>query len=131
MMSPQERGTEDRKEQLRAAAEAYFKGLKSKDFSVIPFDDDVSLRAPLCPGGVHRPVEGKDAVRAQWWQPLEPALEGLEVNVLDHYFNESLTCVITEAEVTIRLPSCVLLTASTSMSRGRSPSRRTTSTLAT
>jgi hypothetical protein len=47
-------------------------------------------------------VKGKEAVRAQWWQPLEPALEGVEVKVLDYYFNESLTGIITEAEVTIR-----------------------------
>lgn len=100
-MSMLERGSPNRGEQLRAAAEAYFEGLRAKDFSAIPFDDHVSLRAPLCPGGVHCPVEGKDAVRAQWWEPLEPALEGVEVKVLDHYFNESLTGIITEAEVTI------------------------------
>jgi hypothetical protein len=105
MMSTQERQVSDRREQLRAAAEAYFEGLRRKEFSAIPFDDRVSLRAPLCPGGVHRPVEGKDAVRVQWWQPLEPALEGVEVKVLDHYFNESLTGVITEAEVTIKVVS--------------------------
>lgn len=102
-MSTQEREISGRREQLRAAAEGYFEGLKSKDFSVIPFDDDVSLRAPLCPGGVHRPVEGKAAVLAHWWQPLEPALEGVEIKVLDHYFNGSLTSVITEAEVTIKV----------------------------
>ena len=102
-MSTQEREVSSRTEQLRAAAEAYFEGLRSKDFSAIPFDDHVSLRTPLCPGGVHRPVKGKEAVRAQWWQPLEPALEGVEVKVLDYYFNESLTGVITEAEVTIRV----------------------------
>ena len=101
-MSTQEREITNRREQLRAAAEAYFEGLRGKDFSAIPFAEHVSLRAPLCPGGVHHPVKGKDAVRAQWWQPLEPALEGVEVKVLDHYFNESLTGVITEAEVTIR-----------------------------
>ena len=101
-MSTQEREVSSRTEQLRAAAEAYFEGLRRKDFSAIPFDDHVSLRAPLCPGGVHRPVKGKEAVRAQWWQPLEPALEGVEVKVLDYYFNESLTGIITEAEVTIR-----------------------------
>lgn len=102
-MSTQEREITNRREQLRAAAEAYFEGLRGKDFSAIPFDDNVSLRAPLCPGGVHRPVEGKDAVRAQWWQSLEPALEGVEVKVIDHYFNESLTGIITEAEVTIKV----------------------------
>jgi hypothetical protein len=102
MMSTQDRETSGRREQLRGAAEAYFEGLRRKDFSAIPFDDDVSLRAPLCPGGVHSPLKGKDALRAQWWQPLEPALEGVEIKVLDHYFNDSLTGVITEAEVTIK-----------------------------
>lgn len=97
-----EREITKRREQLRAAAEAYFEGLRRKDFSAIPFDDNVSLRAPLCPGGVHRPVKSKDAVREQWWEPLEPALEGVEVKVLDYYFNESLTGIITEAEVTIK-----------------------------
>lgn len=102
-MSTREGAISSRREQLRAAAEAYFEGLRRKDFSAIPFDDNVSLRAPLCPGGVHRPVEGKDAVRAQWWQPLEPALEGVDIKVLDHYFNESLSGVISEAEVTIKV----------------------------
>ena len=101
-MGMQEREINNRREQLRAAAEAYFEGLIRRDFSAIPFDDHVSLRAPLCPGGVNRPVEGRDAVRAQWWQPLEPALEGVEIKVRDHYFNESLSGIITEAEVTIK-----------------------------
>lgn len=46
-------------------------------------------------------LAGKEALRAQWWQPLEPALEGLEVKVLDYYINESMTAIITEAEVKI------------------------------
>lgn len=102
-MSTQERESSNRREKLRAAADAYFDGLRGKNFSAIPFDDDVSLRAPLCPGGVHCPVVGIAAVRAQWWQPLETALEGVEIKVLDHYFNDSLTSVITEAEVTIKV----------------------------
>lgn len=101
-MSKQGRETDSRREQLRAAAEAYFSGLRGKDFSAIPYDDSVSLRAPLCPGGVHHPVEGKDAIRTQWWQPLVLALENVEIKVLDHYFNDSLTAIITEAEVTIK-----------------------------
>jgi hypothetical protein len=101
IMSLQASEITNRKDQLRATAEAYFEALREKNFSAIPFDDNVSLRAPLCPGGVHHPLNGKDALRAQWWQPLEPALEGVEIKILDHYFNDSLTGIITEAEVTI------------------------------
>lgn len=101
-MPAHEEQSTHRRESLQAAAEAYFEGMRRQDFSAIPFADDVSFRAPLCPGGVHRPVVGKDAVRAQWWQPLQPALQGVEIKVLDHYFNRSLTGIVTEAEVTIK-----------------------------
>ena len=100
-MSAQERDTDKRRKQLRAIAEGYLEALRKKDFSAIPYDDNVTLRAPLCPGGVNRPLAGKDALRTQWWQPLEPALEGVKVKILDHYINDSLTGIITEAEITI------------------------------
>lgn len=38
-----------RREQLRAIAEGYFDALRRKDFSAIPYDDNVTLRAPLSP----------------------------------------------------------------------------------
>jgi hypothetical protein len=90
-----------RREQLRAVAEGYFEALRRKDFSAIPYDDGVMLRAPLTPGGVNEPLIGKEALRIQWWQPLEPALEGVQINVSEHYINESLTGIVTEAEITI------------------------------
>lgn len=95
----------DRKQQLRHAAEAYFEGLRQKNFATIPFDDNASLRAPIAPGGVHHPLVGKNAVYEQWWLPLVPALEGVEITVLDHYFNESLTAICTEANITINVVS--------------------------
>ncbi|MFN2516448.1 MAG: nuclear transport factor 2 family protein [Pyrinomonadaceae bacterium] len=90
-----------RKERLRTIAERYFEALRRKDFSAIPYDDNVTLRAPLAPGGVHQLLSGKDALLTQWWQPLEPALEKVQITVLDHYINDSLTAVITEAEIKI------------------------------
>ena len=73
-----------RKKQLQKIVEVYFQALRQKDFSAIPYDDNASLRAPLAPGGVNNPLVGKDSLRSQWWVPLEPALEGVEIIVLDH-----------------------------------------------
>jgi hypothetical protein len=58
----------------------------------------VTLRAPFAPDGVGRPLTGKETLRTQWWQPLEPALENVQIKVLDHYINDSMTAIIIEAE---------------------------------
>src|SRR5690349_20409094 len=92
MAKEQETSTTKRRTQLRAVAEAYFGALARKDFAAIPYDDNVVLRAPLVPGGVHKPLLGKDALRTAWWPPLVPVLG--EVKVIEHYFNEQLTAVI-------------------------------------
>jgi SnoaL-like domain len=90
-----------RREQLRAVAEGYFEALRRQDFSSILYDDNVTLRAPLTPGGVNEPLVGTEALRTQWWEPMAPALEGVQIQVLDHYVNESLTSIVVEAEITI------------------------------
>ncbi len=90
-----------RREQLRAVAEAYFEALRRQDFSSIPYDDHVTLRAPLTPGGVNQPLIGTEALRTQWWEPMAPALEGVHIRVLDHYVNAALTSIIAEAEIRI------------------------------
>jgi hypothetical protein len=100
-----------RKEQLKKVAEIYFNALRQKTFSAIPFSDDVVLRAPLVPGGVHNPIVGKQAVFEQWWQPLEAALEGVSVTIIDHYYNDSMTGIITKAEVTLAGPGITLRVA--------------------
>jgi hypothetical protein len=102
-----------RREQLQAVAEGYFEALRRKNFSAIPYDDRVTLRAPLTPGGVHQPLVGKEVLRIQWWQPLEPALEGVQINIFDHYINESLTSIVTEAEIkiTVVVPPATLRVA--------------------
>jgi hypothetical protein len=91
------------------SSEAYFGALARKDFAAIPYDDNVVLRAPLVPGGVHKPLVGKDALRTVWWPPLVPVLG--EVKVIEHYFNEQLTAVITEAEIHTVNPAAVLRVA--------------------
>lgn len=92
-----------KREQLRAIAEGYFDALRRKDFSAIPYDDNVTLRAPLAPGGVNQPLVGKEALRTQWWQPLGPALEGVQIKVFEHYINEAMTAIVTEAEIKINV----------------------------
>ena len=100
-----------RKEQLKKVAESYFDALKQKNFSAIPFSDEVVLRAPLAPGGVHNPIKGKQSVFEQWWQPLEPALEGISITIIDHYYNDSMTGIITKAELTLAGPGITLRVA--------------------
>lgn len=91
----------ERRKRLESIAEAYFQALQRKDFASIPYAEDVRLRAPLAPGGVNQPLVGKRALQEKWWQPLQPALEGLRVKILDHYINEQMTGIVTEAELTI------------------------------
>jgi SnoaL-like domain len=98
-----------RRAQLRAVAEAYFGALAQKDFEAIPYDDNVVLRAPLAPGGVHNPLVGKEALRTIWWPPLVPALG--EVNIIEHYINDELTAIITEAEIHTVNPRATLRVA--------------------
>jgi hypothetical protein len=104
-----ERPDAQRKAQLRAVAEAYFDALAQKDFAAIPYDNHVTLRAPLAPGGVHHPLVGKEALRTIWWPPLVPALGA--VRVLEHYLNDQLTAIITEAEIDIVNPPATLRVA--------------------
>ena len=95
--------------QLRAVADAYFRALAQKDFAAIPYDDNVVLRAPLAPGGVHNPLMGKEALRTIWWPPLVPALGA--VNVIEHYINDQMTAIITEAEIHTVNPRATLRVA--------------------
>jgi hypothetical protein len=81
-------------------------GLGKKDFDAIPYDDNVSLRAPLCPGGSTVPLVGKENLRNIWWAPL-PDLVG-EVKVLDTYVNQDLTAVTVEFHCGITNPACTL-----------------------
>lgn len=92
-----------RSEQLKAVSETYFQGLRDKSFSTIPFSNDIVFRAPLAPGGSQYPIRGKLALYELWWKPLEPAMEGVAIDIVDHYLNESQSEVLTKANITIGL----------------------------
>lgn len=96
---------------LRAAADAYFAGLLQQDFDAIPYAEDVVLRAPIVPGGSANPLSGRETVRAVWWQPLLPALDGVAVNVIDYYVNADATAVCVAAEITVPAAKATLRVA--------------------
>lgn len=100
-----------RKEQLKKVVENYFESFKTKSFDAIPYSEDVVLRAPIVPGGVHNPIKGKQELLVQWWQPLEPALDGVVIKITDHFYNDSLTGIITKAEFTLTGPGITLRVA--------------------
>ncbi len=101
----------NRKQQLKSVSESYFQALRDKNFSNIPFSEDIVFRAPVAPGGVHHPMKGRQAVQQQWWKPLEPALDGIEIKIREHYYNDSLTTVVTRADITLTGPGISLRTA--------------------
>ncbi len=47
----------------------------------------------------------------EWWQPLEPALQGVTITVLGHYIHENLEGIISEAEITLANPNVTLRVA--------------------
>jgi len=100
-----------RKEQLKKVTENYFESFRTKSFATIPYSEDVVLRAPILPGGVHNPVKGKQEVFTQWWQPLEPALDGVSIKIIDQFYNDSLTGVIAKADFTLAGPGITLRVA--------------------
>ncbi len=81
-------------------------GLGAKNFDAIPYDDNVILRAPLCPGGSEIPLIGKENLRSIWWAPL-PSLLG-KVELIDSYVNEENNAVSVEFHCEIINPACVL-----------------------
>jgi catechol 2,3-dioxygenase-like lactoylglutathione lyase family enzyme len=99
------------KEQLKQVAETYFQALRDKDFNAIPFSDDIIFRAPLAPGGSGNPINGKKDLLEKWWKPLEPALDGAEIRIIDHYYNESLTEIVTKVEIYIGVMGATLRAA--------------------
>lgn len=100
---------DDRRIQLKQAAARYFEGLSKKNFDVIPYHENVSLRAPLAPGGMRTPLVGREQLRTAWWAPL-PGLLG-QVRVFDFYYNDDLSAVVAEAEVEITNPKARLRVA--------------------
>jgi len=92
---------------LHEIARSYvLKGLGEKNFDAIPYDENVTLRTPLCPGGSNNPLKGKENLRQQWWAPL-PSLLG-DVTFIDTFVNEDGTAVTAEFHCNILNPACTL-----------------------
>ena len=88
------------------ARDYVIKGLGAKDFDVIPYDENVSLRAPLTAGGVWQPIIGRENIRNEWWAPL-PSLIG-KTTFIESFVNENETAVAVEFHCEILNPSCTL-----------------------
>lgn len=99
------------KEQLKKISETYFQALRDKNFNAIPFSEDIIFRAPLAPGGSGNPIKGKKDLFEQWWKPLEPALDGAQIKIVDHYYNDLLSEVITKVEFYIAVMGTTLRAA--------------------
>ncbi len=110
-MNYKSQDTETRLLKLKEVAETYFDSLRKQRFDAIPYDDNATLRAPLTTGGVNRPISGKQALYNEWWQPLEPALQGVTITVLGHYIHENMEGIISEAEITLANPNVTLRVA--------------------
>lgn len=96
-----------RTDQLHDLARAYvLNGLGKGNFDAIPYAEEVSLRAPLCPRGSDFPLAGKKALREQWWAPLPRLVAG--VQLIETYVNRDLSAVTVEFHCHIREPACTL-----------------------
>ena len=82
------------------------KGLGGKNFDAIPYDENVSLRAPLSPGGSSQPLKGKENLRNVWWAPM-PSLIG-KVEVLNTFVSNDKKSAAVEFHCQILNPSCTL-----------------------
>ncbi|CAN5886944.1 hypothetical protein BH24BAC1_BH24BAC1_13740 [soil metagenome] len=91
----------------RIARQYVEEGLGGKNFDAIPYAEDVTLRAPLCPGGSTHPLTGKENLRTIWWAPL-PGLLG-KVEVLDTFVNKSATATAVEFHLEVLTSPPLLL----------------------
>jgi glyoxylase I family protein len=106
-------GAARRRAQLHAIARAYVtEGLAKKNFDAIPYDANVTLRAPLTPGGSDVPLVGKENLRGFWWAPLSHILG--DARLIGTYINEDMTAVTCEFRLasSIRRAHSMFLTAS-------------------
>ena len=92
----------DKKEILISAVEAYIRGIKEKDFSIIPYADNATKRGPFGKKGMNVQLKGKEELFNDWWKPmmLRPDSKEIVFKLTDYYFNESLTSIFAESVVT-------------------------------
>lgn len=96
-----------RKNELYKIAKTYVvDGLGSKNFEAIPYHENVSLRAPLNPGGSETAITGRENLRDSWWAPLPQLVKG--TTFIDAYVNDDGTAVAAEFYCDIINPACRL-----------------------
>ena len=95
-----------RAKQLHNIARGYVHSLGKGDFDAIPYDNDVELRAPFCPGGSSVPLVGRSNLKEVWWAPMPSLVAGTEI--IDTYVNENLSAVTVEFLCRIKEPACIL-----------------------
>ena len=91
-----------KKELLISTVETYIKGIKERDFSIIPYAENVTMRTPFTKNGMKTQLKGKEALFNEWWKPLllTPNSKEVVFKVSDYFFNESLTSIVAESIVT-------------------------------
>lgn len=91
-----------KKERLISIVQTYVRAIKEKDFSMIPYADNATLRSPLTKKGVSVQLKGKDSLFNDWWKPLvlRPNAKDVVFEVTDYYFNSALTSIMAEMVVT-------------------------------
>jgi hypothetical protein len=97
----------NRAELLHKIAKTYVvDGLGAKNFDAIPYHENVSLRAPLNPGGSETPITGREVLRNTWWAPLPTLVKG--TTFIDSYINTAASKVTVEFFCDIIEPACRL-----------------------
>ena len=91
----------NKKDRLISVVESYIKGIKEKDFSIVPYSDSVTMRTPFTKNGMRQQLKGKDVLFNDWWKPLilRPNSKEVVFKIVDYYFNDSLTSIIAESVV--------------------------------
>ena len=105
----------DRKQRLVEVVHTYIAAIGSRDFSMIPYAEDVTLRSPFTTQGVRQQLRGRDVLYREWWQGLvlDPHERAVDFQITDLYFNDALTSVMAEVVITDHLldPPVVLWAA--------------------
>lgn len=97
----------ERMQQLHDLAKNYVtEGLGKGNFDVIPYHENIELRAPIHPMGSQRPMNGRGFIKENWWAPLPDLVAGTDL--LDTYVNNTLTKVTAEFFCHIKEPACTL-----------------------
>ena len=98
---------DDRKRRLIDVVHTYIRAIATRDFGVMPYSDDVTLRSPFTREGVRRQLRGRDEVYREWWKGLvlDPPQRAVDFQITELFFNDALTSVMAEMVITDHLLS--------------------------